>query len=227
MQNQIKTSEELQQILIDARVQQISNSYIIPTEVEKLFEVSIDHAPAIIQTLYAIGGSEALMQAKAINEIRRQVHWYQRRYGVSGLTKSVFEARDRTLEYLDWDEDLCLLPGDFQKLESQVPIVLEAFLDVSTGYHLFLDEDDDRIPIEEPAIRRHALAASWAWIRKESHDWVPLPNEPDTFRGIPVERHEPDEITIGMAIGNPDDSKCDRIYILAVHPDDSRRPFRN
>jgi hypothetical protein len=225
MDTGIYTSEQLSKILSKAQVDAIKNEVINPSFGEFVEQsIAAGEAPRLVEVMHGIGGVKALSSMVGYWEIRAQVQDYQLQHGVSGLVTRSVEARNQTIEFLDWNCQLLLQESDLPLLKQQVPRLVEAFLNLSTGYDLVIEHDDEtESPTTAAALRNHTRSALAGWIAAKSHEWTKEAD--DRWRGHSIDKLEPDKLTLILYLDRPDreDSEC--LTFVARHPDQSRFPW--
>jgi hypothetical protein len=204
MNTDIYTSEQLSKILSKAQTDSLKNEVINPSLGEFVQQsIVAGEAPQLVEVMHGIGGMNAVNAMVGYWQIRDQVQDYQRQHGVSGLVTRSVEARNQTIEFLDWNCQLLLQESDLPLLKQQVPRLVEAFLNLSTGYDLVIEHDDEtESPTTAAALRNHARSAVSGWIAAQSHQWTKEAD--DQWVGHFIDKPEPDKLTLYLYLDRPD-----------------------
>lgn len=164
------------------------------------------------QNIKSFLGIDAVSKIFAYQNFRDQVQKFQVKNGISATQHQSKTICGQTLNYIDYDDQLILLEEDLKILREQVPAICNLFLSsLSKDYVLFEQLDDESSVIATPEMIRFICRdCDYAWVHPTSHDW-----ELDAsggYSGTFIDRDPPDEITLGLKWGDPENPRTDRYF---------------
>jgi hypothetical protein len=224
------TTADLSKALHDMRMNIVKGGHFTPEHHKDLLSRIIDcpeewgiPSEAVkdgakhFQAMKSFIGIDGLMGVWAYQDFRDQIQKFQVENGISATNERSITICGQTLSYIDYDDQLKLLDEDLKTLKAQVPAIYKLFrVSVPSDYLIIesIDDETDKV-ITQDVIEFLSRSCDYAWIHKDSNDWVPFGNG---HRSISADRDPPDEITLSLKWGEPEDPKTSR-YFKAINLD--------
>lgn len=175
--------------------------------------------------LRSVIGAEGLAGCVHYWEIRAQIHELQQQHQISGLVRGSVSIAGQSIDYLQHDDQLVLIPGDESVLLGYVPTVTSFFIYQvqRLSYRLFEELDDDLIEASSEQVLAASQRAFQSTISIESFDWRAVGDGRWQSCGHP-RRYEPDKIRLWLDM-EPVQADGELRVFVAKHHDASRFPW--
>jgi hypothetical protein len=230
------TTEDLSKVLHDMRMNIVKGGHFTPEHHKDLLSRIIDcpeewgvpsedvkDGAKHFQAMKSFIGIDGLMQVWAYQDFRDQIQKFQVENNISATQQRSITLCGQMLSYVDYDDQLKLLDEDLKVLKAQVPGICRLFRNSVPDDYLILESIDDEtdktitqdVVVTQDVIEFLSQSCDYAWIYKESHDWVPFELG---HRSVSADRDPPDEITLSLKWGDPEDPKTAR-YFKAINLD--------
>lgn len=175
-------------------------------------------------------GSYGMAQIMAYQNVRDIIQELQRNFNISSCHLVQKNIRGVEINYMDRDEQLLMMPVDYEILEYYARRVIYKFLKViklqPEKYNLCQINDEEELPTTYSQVRSLASSSVYAWISTESLNWEKMPDGSWTGHYV-CDRLNPDKITLHVSTFWDEGEPGDYITFEARHPDPTRFPYRN